>query len=67
MLNYSNSNIRSNPPHNLSVSETAAFIGISPRKTREEIAKGLLRTVRLGRRVIVRLEDIKDYLSEHVQ
>jgi excisionase family DNA binding protein len=50
--------IRRDPPRNLSISEAAAYLGISPRTVRNRIADRRLTAVRLGGRVILRAADL---------
>ena len=52
------------PPRLLTVLEAAEYLIISERKIRDEIAKGMLRAARIGRRLIIRLRDLDDYLEE---
>ena len=52
------------PSRLLTVLEAAEYLIISERKIRDEIAKGMLRAVRIGRRLIIRLRDLDVYLEE---
>ena len=52
------------PPRLLTVLESAEYLIISERKIRDEIAKGMLRAARIGRRLIIWLRDLDDYLEE---
>ena len=52
------------PPRLLTVLEAAEYLIISERKIRDEIAKGMLGAARIGRRLIIRLRDLDDYLEE---
>ena len=63
-MNQDITSIRSMPPRLLTVLEAAEYLIISERKTRDEIAKGMLRAARIGRRLIIRLSDLDDYLEE---
>ena len=47
--------------------EVAIFLGISERKVRSETAIGQIRHVRLGRRILYRIEDIKGLLEVHLK
>jgi excisionase family DNA binding protein len=55
--------IRSNPPRVFSVREASAYLSISERKLREEIALGTIKTVRLGSRVLLRLQEIEEFIE----
>jgi excisionase family DNA binding protein len=46
-----------------SIDETAAAMGLSSRSVYRLVWSGELRAVRSGRRVLVRLADIEDYLG----
>ena len=48
--------IRTNPPHNMSVMEGAAYIGISPRKLRDLIQARRVKCARIGSKIILRRE-----------
>ena len=63
-MNQDITSIRSMPPRLLTVLESAEYLIISERKIRDEIAKGMLRAARIGRRLIIRLRDLDDYLEE---
>ena len=63
-MNQDITSIRSMPPRLLTVLEAAEYLIISERKIRDEIAKGMLRAARIGRRLIIRLRDLDDYLEE---
>ena len=54
--------IRTNPPHNMSIFEGAAYVGISPRKLRELIQAGRVKHSRLGSKIILRREYLDDLL-----
>ena len=56
--------IRTMPSRLLTVLEAAEYLIIFEWKIRDEIAKGMLRAVRIGRRLIIRLRDLDDYLEE---
>ena len=58
-----NSNIRSNPPANMSVAEGAKFIGVSERKLRASIANHEVKHVRFGSRIILRKQDLDAFLE----
>lgn len=51
----------------LSVPEAAAMLGISPRKTWEQVNNSELRSCRIGHRVLVRQEDIANYAEAHLR
>lgn len=55
--------IRANPPKVLSVPEGATFLGISERNLRELIALRKIKSCRIGRRIVIRLQDIDAYLE----
>ena len=57
--------LRTNPPQVMNAREVAIFLGVSERKVRSETAIGQIRHVRLGRRILYRIEDIKRLLEEH--
>ncbi len=48
--------IRTNPPHNMSVMEGAAYLGVSPRKLRDLIAARRIKYARVGSKIILRRE-----------
>lgn len=52
--------IRTNPPHNMSVMEGAAYIGISPRKLRDIIQSRRVKCARLGSKIILRRESLDE-------
>lgn len=54
--------VRTNPPHNMTVMEGAAYVGISPRKLRDLIQAGRVRYARLGAKIIIRREYLDDLL-----
>lgn len=47
----------------LSVLDAAAILGVHPLRLRSAIARGELRAVRLGRRVLVPREALDDFLA----
>jgi excisionase family DNA binding protein len=55
--------LRANPPKLLRVSEAAIVVGLSTRTINRLIASGKLRVCRLGRRVIIRREDLFEYVD----
>ena len=55
--------IRSNPPRNLSVKEAATYLGVSERKLRDSIARGEVKHVRFGSRIILRRQDLDSFLE----
>lgn len=57
--------IRSNPPKNMNLLEAAAYLGISVRKLRYDIAEGRVKAVRFGRRIILRLKDLEEALDQN--
>lgn len=54
--------IRSNP-RVLSVREASAYPPVSESLRREEIALGTIKAVRLGSRVLLRLQDIEEFME----
>ena len=50
--------IRRDPPRIMDLNETAAYLGQSPRKTREDAKLGRIPMVKLGGRIRFRLVDI---------
>jgi excisionase family DNA binding protein len=48
-----------------SVDEAAAYLGVSVRFLREQIALGHLSSVRLGRRVLLDVADLNEYIAAH--
>ena len=55
--------IRTNPPVLLNTLEAAAYIGISPRKFREEFYQGQIRGAKIGTRLIFRRVDLDNYIE----
>jgi|13_taG_2_1085334.scaffolds.fasta_scaffold01739_9 excisionase family DNA binding protein len=55
--------IRSVPPRVLNVKEASAYLSISERKLREEIALGNIKVARLGRRILLRLSDLDEFVA----
>lgn len=55
--------LRANPPKLLRVNEAAAVVGVSKRTVERLIADKLLRVCRLGRRIIIRREDLFEYIE----
>ena len=45
--------VRTNPPHNMTVFEAAAYVGVSPRKLRDLLTAGRIKHARLGAKIIV--------------
>ena len=58
--------IRTSPPRLLSVTEAAEYLTISERKIRSEIANGMLRVARIGRRLVIRLRDLDEYVEDRL-
>ena len=56
--------VRAHPPRVLTVREASAYLSVSERKLREEIAIGTIKTSRLGSRVLLRLQDVEAYLED---
>jgi excisionase family DNA binding protein len=56
--------LRTNPPRVLRIEEAARYLTVSVRKLRSEISSGSLRASRSGRRVLIRLKDLEEYLDE---
>ncbi len=48
------------------VPEAASYLTICERKLRELIAEGEIRHCRIGRRVLLRIEDLSDYLESQL-
>ena len=61
-----NQDIRSHPPRLLTVPEAAHYLTISERKIRSEIANGMLRVARIGRRLVIRLRDLDQYVEDRL-
>ena len=55
--------IRSNPPINMSVKEGSVYLGVSERLLRERIARGDVKHVRFGSRIILRRQDLDSFLE----
>lgn len=53
------------PQLNLSVTQAAQSLGVSPRFLRTLISKGEIPVVRLGRRVLIPIEVLRVWNSEH--
>ena len=51
----------------LSIEEAAWRLSVSPSFLRLEIARGRIRPVRLGRRLLIRESEIERYLADHGQ
>ncbi len=66
MMNQDITSIRSMPPSLLTVLEAAEYLIISERKIRDEIAKRMLGAARIGRRLIIRLRDLDDYVEDRL-
>ena len=66
MMNQDITSIRSMPPSLLTVLEAAEYLIISERKIRGEIAKRMLGAARIGRRLIIRLRDLDDYVEDRL-
>jgi len=58
--------IRRDPPVNMSVLEACFYVGISERKLRELIARGDIRYVRLGSRILIRRIDLDQFLERNL-
>ena len=56
--------IRRDPPRNLTIPEGAAYSTLSPRFFQEEILQGRIRSVKIGGRRIIRLQDLEAYLAK---
>ena len=59
--------IRRNPPLIMSAGEVAVYLGISERKLRQDSMEGVIPSVRLGGRILFRLEDVNQRLTELVR
>jgi excisionase family DNA binding protein len=57
--------IRANPPCFMKVDEAATYLTVSPATIRREIKAGRLKSVRLGRRVLLRREDVDQSISSN--
>lgn len=55
--------LRANPPVNMNVVEASKYIGVSPRKLRELIALRMVKSVRIGKRIIMRREHLDSFLE----
>ena len=66
MMSQDITSIRSMPPSLLTVLEAAEYLIISERKIRDEIAKRMLGAARIGRRLIIRLRDLGDYVEDRL-
>ena len=66
MMDQDITSIRSMPPSLLTVLEAAEYLIISERKIRDEIAKRMLGAARIGRRLIIRLRDLGDYVEDRL-
>ena len=66
MMNQDITSIRSMPPSLLTVLEAAEYLIISERKIRDEIVKRMLGAARIGRRLIIRLRDLDDYVEDRL-
>ena len=55
------------PPRLLTGLEAAEYLIISERKSRDEIAEGMLRAAKIGRRLIIRIRDLDDYVEERLK
>ena len=51
---------------NMSVLEACFYVGISERKLRELIARGDIRYVRLGSRILIRRIDLDQFLERNL-
>lgn len=60
---HNQAQLRAAPPANMAVAEAAIYMGISERKLRELIAIRDIRSVRIGRRVILRRIDIDAFIE----
>ena len=58
--------IRANPPVNMSVLEASEYLNISERKLRDLIACAALRYARIGKRIILRKQDLDSFLEGRV-
>lgn len=56
--------IRRNPPMNMTIAEAAAFLSVSPRTIRNQIAARRLTVVRIGSCVRLRLSDLQRALEK---
>jgi excisionase family DNA binding protein len=54
--------IRQHPPKYLNVNEAALIACVSSRMVRAALSNGDLRSFRIGRRIIIRLEDLEDWM-----
>ena len=55
--------LRSTPPKVLNVKEASVYLNVSERKLREEIALGNIKVARLGRRILLRLSDLDEFVA----
>ena len=56
--------IRRNPPRNMNLAEAAAYVGVSPKKLRNDVRLRRIPAVRLGGRIIFRIEDVNRALEK---
>ena len=59
--------IMRNPPLIMSAGEVAVYLGISERKLRKDSMEGVIPSVRLGGRILFRLEDVNQRLTELIR
>jgi hypothetical protein len=55
--------LRRDPPQIMNQTEAAAYLSISPRKLWNETYARHVKAVRIGRRVLYRLQDLQQYLD----
>jgi len=55
--------IRRDPPRCMNLAECAAYLGVSPKKLRNDVRMRRLPVVKLGGRLIFRLEDVDRALA----
>ena len=55
--------IRTSPPVNLTVMEAAAYLACSPRKLRDLIQAGKLKSTRVGSKIVIRRTWVDDMLG----
>lgn len=55
--------IRTNPPLNLTLQEAACYVACSPRKLRDLIAAGRVKSARVGSKIVIRRHWLDAFLG----
>lgn len=55
------------PPQLVSIRRAAEILAVSPRWLEYALARGEIQSVRIGRRRLLRLDDIASFIEEHVE